>query len=588
MHPLIADGGEMTVLRDLAAFSYGRWSVDWPESVPEDQRPELPDGRDFGYASKLKKDPGRFGRRFVRADVTIKAQDFDEAGKPIPFSGESDVEETLDDAAKRTDGDVFFEREITRAGLGALVPRVDFDVDSVVPVLIWGKTIPAPVTSIEDVVEQGAVVDYRVHVGGQLLQDDAARERANREVERTIAQERRERVKAVSKERKARTAAISAESRRSDAYADSVASDVESRLSRDFAASYERYSKALTQLGDTWRQELQKGLSAEQRARVEALRQEQQAREKAGTDLRGQLEKTLGDAVAGEARARQAAIANLSKSFTTDLQAYGELVKEAKNYVDPATAQVVEFWSKENQNNFNKAVQLTLSAQAAYNDVNDIKWVSQDAWNAQQQKINEARAKFEEQQRTINNQQRLLDDAQSKQLELTKALTAANARAINLMNMQNHGSLYMTDTFVIKSGEQCNFSWSGRRGDMVGCHTGSVSDGGTYIKFDSPGDWQIYARVHFPPGSTSGTTTILRINFNDGHGNWSGATCTMYNKGWDQTHSCLMTVNVDNPNAYCYISGFASTTSGALGWTAPTGDQTTEFSVRQLSVKGLF
>lgn len=199
MHPLIADGGEMTVLRDLAAFSYGRWSVDWPESVPDEQRPELPDDRDFGYASKLKRDPGVFGRRFVRADVTIKAQDFDEAGKPIPFSGESDVEETLDDAAKRTDGDVFFEREITRAGLGALVPRVDFDVDSVVPVLIWGKTIPSPVTSIEDVVESGAVVDYRVHVGGQLLQDDAARERANREVEATIAQERRERVKAVSK-----------------------------------------------------------------------------------------------------------------------------------------------------------------------------------------------------------------------------------------------------------------------------------------------------------------------------------------------------------------------------------------------------
>lgn len=209
MHPLIADGGEMTVLRDLAAFSYGRWSVDWPESVPDEQRPELPDDRDFGYASKLKQDPGRFGRRFVRADVTIKAQDFDEAGKPIPFSGESDVEETLDDASKRTDGDVFFEREITRAGLGALQPRVDFDVDSVVPVLIWGKTIPSPVTSIEDVVESGAVVDYRVHVGGQLLQDDAARERANREVERTIAQERRERVKAVSKAQSTATSAKS-------------------------------------------------------------------------------------------------------------------------------------------------------------------------------------------------------------------------------------------------------------------------------------------------------------------------------------------------------------------------------------------
>lgn len=483
MHPLIADGGEMTVLRDLAAFSYGRWSVDWPESVPDEQRPELPDDRDFGYASKLKRDPGRFGRRFVRADVTIKAQDFDEAGKPIPFSGESDVEETLDDAARRTDGDVFFEREITRAGLGALVPRVDFDVDSVVPVLIWGKTIPSPVTSIEDVVEQGAVVDYRVHVGGQLLQDDAARERANREIEATIAQERRERVKAVSKERKARKSAIATESRRSDAYADSVASGVESRLSRDFEASYERYSKALTDLGDTWRQELQEGLSAEQQARVEALRQEQKAREKAGTDLRGQLEKALDDAVAGErkaresaissessarqkaisgeraarsdaisaeqrdrdaairaeaqararadseeARARQKAISDLSKSFTTDLLAYGELVKEAKNYVDPATAQVVAFWSKENQNNFNKAVQLTLSAQSAYNDINNIKWVSQDAWNEQQNKINEARAKFEAQQLQINEQneefRKLTEQLDAQQTEQIDQLTA--------------------------------------------------------------------------------------------------------------------------------------------------------------------
>lgn len=218
MYPLVADGGEVTVLRDLAAFSYGSWSVDWPESVPEEQRPELPDDRDFGYALKLKEPPGRMGRRFVRANVSITAQDFDNEGQPVPFSGESDVEQVLEEAAERVDGDVFFEREITRAGLGALVPRVDFDVDDVVPVIIWGKTILSPVTSIEDVAEAGAVVDYRVHVGGQLLRDDAARERANREVERTIAQERRERVESVAKERKARKREISAESsaRRAD------------------------------------------------------------------------------------------------------------------------------------------------------------------------------------------------------------------------------------------------------------------------------------------------------------------------------------------------------------------------------------
>nr|DAM79435.1 MAG TPA: hypothetical protein [Caudoviricetes sp.] len=449
MHPLVADGGEMTVLRDLAAFSYGRWSVDWPESVPDEQRPELPDDRDFGYASKLKQDPGRFGRRFVRADVTIKAQDFDEAGKPIPFSGESDVEETLDDAAKRTDGDVFFEREITRAGLGALVPRVDFDVDSVVPVLIWGKTIPSPVTSIEDVVEAGAVVDYRVHVGGQLLQDDAARERANREIEATIAQERRERVKAVSKERKARKSAVAAEARRSDAYADSVASGVESRLSESFQQSYERYSKALTQLGDEWRQELQDGLSAEQQARVEALRQEQKAREKAGTDLRGQLEKALDDAVASErearvkgdseeARARQKAISDLSTSFTTELEVYGRLIDEAGNSVDEETKKVVQFWTPENQNLFNQSVSLTLSALSAYKDVNNIKWVSQDSWNEQQEKINEARDKFEAQQIEIDAAQ---DDAAKA---TRKAADAAKQAADTAKKLATENGILLT------------------------------------------------------------------------------------------------------------------------------------------------
>lgn len=252
MYPLVADGGEVTVLRDLAAFSFGSWSVDWPESVPEEQRPELPDDRDFGYALKLKEPPGRMGRRFVRANVSITAQDFDNEGQPVPFSGESDVEQVLEEAAERVDGDVFFEREITRAGLGALVPRVDFDVDDVVPVLIWGKTILSPVTSIEDVAEAGAVVDYRVHVGGQLLRDDAARERANREVERTIAQERRERVESVAKERKARKAAVSAESSARRADVESVRGVLTGggEQQRDLLASLEGLNRQLRRNGE--------------------------------------------------------------------------------------------------------------------------------------------------------------------------------------------------------------------------------------------------------------------------------------------------------------------------------------------------
>ena len=265
------------------------------------------------------------------------------------------------------------------------------------------------------------------------------------------------------------------------------------KLSESFKASYERYSKALTQLGDKWRQELKDGLSAEQQARVEALREEQLARQRAGTDLRGQLEKTLDDAVgkersareaairaeesarqsdlfternvrnsaiaeerrarqaaiaaeeqaralavSNEARARQSAISDLSESFTTELEVYDQLIDEAGNSTDEATKKVVQFWSEENQNNFNKAVQLTLAAQRAYNDVNNIKWVSQDAWNEQQEKINEAREKFEAQQLEINiqdekfKQQQEQINAQNDEFRrLTEKLDAQQTEQIN-------------------------------------------------------------------------------------------------------------------------------------------------------------
>lgn len=198
MRPLIADGGELTVLRSLAAYSYGQWSVEWPDSVPEEQRPELPDEREFGYVARLDVEPGRMGRRFVRADVSITAAEYTPEGKVIPYSGFSDVEQVIDEAASRTTGDVFFEREIERAGLNGSVPYVDFDVDDLVPVTLWGKSTIVPVTSIQEVTEAGEAVGWRVRVGGDLIADDVARERANRDIEAAIAQERRERTKDVA------------------------------------------------------------------------------------------------------------------------------------------------------------------------------------------------------------------------------------------------------------------------------------------------------------------------------------------------------------------------------------------------------
>ena len=461
----IADAAQVTVLRSLASTAFGRYDLKPPEGVDvEEIYPPSAPGNEAAYVSSLdpKQRVGGMFRRFVRADVTVQAPDGEET------LATSNVEKVLDEVADRTSGDFFLESDISQAGLGPWVPFTDFNVGDLVNVEIWGRVVRLPVVRINP-------KDWSVHVGGQLLSDADARLAQNTDIYNAVVNDRRELagldVK-IQTETKNRKSAIASESRRSDAYADSVVSGVESRLSRDFEASYERYSKALTDLGDTWRQELQDGLSAEQKARVEALRQEQLAREKAGTDLRGQLEKALDDAVAGEAaarrsainaetsarekaisdessarkaalaaeeqarslavsneaRARQKAISDLSTSFTTELQTYGELVKEAKNYVDPATQQVVNFWSKENQNNFNKAVQLTLSAQAAYNDVNNIKWVSNDAWQAQQEKINEARDKFEAQQLQINAQneefKRLTRQLDAQQTEQIEQLTA--------------------------------------------------------------------------------------------------------------------------------------------------------------------
>lgn len=446
---LSSDGGSVTMGRRLAFYSYGKFDV----VIPDGREQQVDEDRiQNGYIARNPgQQMGRFDFGFIRQDATINLE-----------AQTSDLELAIDSTEKRSEGDVYVERDISRAGMNGFELGRDFGLDDIVSYRVWGNYLRLPVTAgdLESSVD-GGLRGVRVHVGGQVASDSEARRRANNEILGQIENEKRQRLRQVNAESRARTAAISAESRRSDAYADAAVSGVESRLSRDFEASYERYSKALTQLGDTWRQELKNGLSAEQQARVEALRQEQLAREKAGTDLRGQLEKTLDDAVARErkaresaissessarqqaisaeaqaraladseeARARQKAISDLSQSFTTDLQAYGELVKEAKNYVDPATQRVVNFWSKENQNNFNKAVQLTLAAQSAYNDINNIKWVSNDAWQAQQEKINEARSKFEAQQLQINAQneefRRLTEQLDAQQNEQIEQLTA--------------------------------------------------------------------------------------------------------------------------------------------------------------------
>lgn len=195
MHPLIADGGELSILRTVASHAWGRWEVEWPDSVPEDSQNLPPEGKELGFLHALPAAPsGRLARRFVRADVSITAAEYTLEGEIIPLSGFSDVEQVLDAAASRTEGAAFVERDINRSGLGALIPRVDFDVGDVVPVMVWGKILRLPVTLIEAVTSEGAVIDWSVHVGSQVV-DSAAREQSLLALKRDIAVERRERLR---------------------------------------------------------------------------------------------------------------------------------------------------------------------------------------------------------------------------------------------------------------------------------------------------------------------------------------------------------------------------------------------------------
>ena len=233
---LVATDGELTVVRRLAGYAYGQWSVDWPESVPEEQRPKLADDREHGYVHRLGSGSGRMGRRFVRADVSVTAAEYDKNGR-VPHTGYSNVEDVLDAAVAQTDEDALVERAITRDGLGVLRPGVDFRVGDLVEVMIWGCAVPLPVTAIEAVTEAGAVVDWRVTVGGQVVSDDVERKRANADLERAVWGERRERLKVAREASEAKAAAAAADRRAGDAQSSAAAADQKAVAARSAADS---------------------------------------------------------------------------------------------------------------------------------------------------------------------------------------------------------------------------------------------------------------------------------------------------------------------------------------------------------------
>lgn len=187
----VADSASVTIMRSLASSSYGSYSLNLPDGI------ELEDVHDFdvpdntlGYVAHVGhgRRVGGLARRFVRADVNVAAAD---PSDPDRFP-DSDVDRVLRDVAERVSGDFFLETDVSKAGLGPWVPHVDFKVGDLARVEIWGQVVVLPVTRIEEVVSDHDIVDWRVHVGGQLVSDEEARKAENLALHRAFLQDRRE------------------------------------------------------------------------------------------------------------------------------------------------------------------------------------------------------------------------------------------------------------------------------------------------------------------------------------------------------------------------------------------------------------
>lgn len=194
--PLVADGGNIRLVRRVAAYAYGSRDVTWPEGA-EDPKDELPDGREFGWVAQLGGPrPGLSGRRFVRTDAVIDA-----------VEGVSNTEQLLDDAAQRTGGDVQFETLISGRGLAGQEPGVDFRLGDRVPARFWGRLLPGQLVTEVGWDESGPYAK----LGGQMLRDLDALARTRAELTRTIRREREETAGAVEAVRSYADSAVAVE-----------------------------------------------------------------------------------------------------------------------------------------------------------------------------------------------------------------------------------------------------------------------------------------------------------------------------------------------------------------------------------------
>lgn len=192
---LVADGGDVTGGYRKHTYTYGKFEValkEGLEQVEKDRR--LADG----YVYKPDWEIAPFDVGFVRADVSIDME-----------VNTSDLEIVIDEALRDAEGDIFFERDISPAGLGEFEPGVDFQVGDIVMIERWGKLFPSPVTGWTMVSsETDGLVGNRVHVSGQLISDAAARQRRNQDLLRQVANDKRQLEKSAMRDRQRTSRAL--------------------------------------------------------------------------------------------------------------------------------------------------------------------------------------------------------------------------------------------------------------------------------------------------------------------------------------------------------------------------------------------
>lgn len=194
---LSSDGGSVTMGRRLAFYSYGRFEV----VIPEGREQQVEDDRiQNGYIARNPgQRMGRFDFGFIRQDATINLE-----------AQTSDLELAIDSTEKRSEGDVYVERDISRAGMNGFELGRDFGLDDIVRYRVWGNYLRLPVTAgdLESSVD-GGLRGVRVHVGGQVASDSEARLRRNAEILGQLENEKRQRTRQVSKAQSTATSAKS-------------------------------------------------------------------------------------------------------------------------------------------------------------------------------------------------------------------------------------------------------------------------------------------------------------------------------------------------------------------------------------------